>query len=306
MRDLSKGNIVVCGAGGFIGKHLIEELENRNIEYRALTKSDINFTNEGDFYIVHKLAPCDYLFNLIGYNGGIVFNKKNKANIFYENTVMNLNLLNAASKLKCKKVLSTLASCAYDSSSEECYENKEGLLFGSPHESVKGHGYAKRNVFLMSEMISEETETKCICVTPTTVFGPGDSLDERKSKVIGSLAIKFIKAKRNNDPFIQLLGDGRPLRHFIYVKDVTKLMIKAMEEYEDTCNPLHLASPTELSISSLAEKIASIVGYSGKLIWEGKESNGQFRKYLENHTYFNYTNFDDALKETIKWYEERI
>ncbi len=312
MIDLRKKEIVVCGYTGFIGRHLCYELDNLEIEYKKLNKGDIDFTDT--IYPESVIQKCDYIFNLIGYNGGLEFNKKNKFDIFYQNTLMNLNLLNAARKLKCKKVLSTIASCAYPSEYHIIPEGRDVLLNGLPHESVWGHAWAKRNVFLMSDMISTETNTKCICVCPTTVFGPGDSLDEKKAKVIGSLIIKILKAKQNNNPYVELLGDGETYRHFIYVRDLSKLLVMSMENYEDYKNPLHLASSVEISIKELAEDIKHIINYSGQIIWPdaNKNNNRQVRKYIKTDKLkeifpdFKITEFYSGLEETINWYRARL
>lgn len=306
MRELKNASVLVCGGTGFIGSHLTELLNGVADDVCAIGKNDCNFEKESTTQLVKWLSGYDYVFNLIGYNGGIQFNQDKKTDIFFKNTLMNLRLLDAAKQAGCKKIVGTVASCAYPIGFSEL--EPRDLMTGRPHPSVEGHAYAKRNVFLMSKYVSESSDTKCVCVCPTTAFGPGDSLDSQKSKVVGSLIVKFLKAKKNQEPFVQLLGDGSPKRHLIYVKDLAEHLVFCMQHYEKHDEVKHLAPKDgEYTILQLATVIKNLVGYAGEIQWGDSSQNGQARKYLMTRsTSLGFTPFMEAIKETVAWYETRV
>jgi nucleoside-diphosphate-sugar epimerase len=315
--ELSKANICVTGATGFLGKHLVEALrgDGTNIFVPPGPRDEINgsdFTHypavQWVFDYMSRERPVDYVFHLAGYNGGIAFNQKCPADIFAINTIMGLNILKACQEFGVKKVVSVVASCAYPTSQSVC--NEEAFLEGPPHDSVACHGYGKRNLQLASSFYRKQYGLQAVCACPTTLYGPGDSFDPERTKVMGAMIRRFAEAVKNGDRTVTCWGTGKPYRDFLYVKDAAKLLIQVMQHYDNSEIPLNLGFGQEVTVKELASRVAEAVGYNGDILWDVSKPDGQSRKRLDTSrmgsdvdlSEFTITPLNDGIKETVEWY----
>lgn len=298
MIDYSGKKILITGAYGFLGQHLIQELLRNGAEERLLKVWDhqrhdlININNYSHFT---GYGPFDYVFHLAGYNGNIQFNLSDGADIFYRSTVMGLNLLDWAAKTKAGKVISMVASCGYpeyipnatmacpcgvceDCEMQVC--NEHYYFSGPCNPTVECHGYAKRNLQLASKLYWKQYNLNAVCLCPCTLYGPGDSFDPKKTKVMGGLIKKFSDAARDKTD-VTLWGTGTPMREFLYVEDAAKLIVEAGIKYEGHNIPLNIGSGQEISIKELANYIALATKFMGKINWDTTKPDGQYRKRLD-------------------------
>lgn len=326
---------LVTGSEGFVGKHLVAKLMELGAKYvftvlhRVDPAEGCDLTNmEHTLQMLKNAtanAPLDYVFHLAGFNGGIQFNLDFPADIFYKNTVMGLNLLRACAKTRVRKVVSVVASCAYpDKTYAKMYNslfghrtiepgvcNELNFFEGTPNPTVACHGFAKRNLQLATQFYHAQYGLDAVCACPTTIYGPGDSFDPERTKVMGGMIKRFVDAHRKQDPEVTVWGTGDPLREFIYVKDCVELLIRTARMYNCHNRPLNLGTGQELSISDLAEKVASIVGYQGKIVFDRTRADGQKRKQLDLSRMVQVlgkvprpTPLNEGIMETVKFYRE--
>jgi GDP-L-fucose synthase len=144
---------------------------------------------------------------------------------------------------------------------------------------------------------------------PVNMYGPRDNFDLQTSHVIPAMIRKFLTAKEQGSPSVTLWGDGTPTREFIYVEDAAEGMILAGERY-DSSEPVNLGSGTEISIAELANVIQTAVGFTGSIVWDTSQPNGQPRRRLdvsrakERFGFTAKTSFADGLARTVRWYME--
>lgn len=321
---LSGKLVGVTGANGFLGKHVIYAL--MKAKARIFTNpSDCSLTehlNAEEFVL--SVPEVDLVIHLAGWNGGIAFNLANKADIFYENTVMALNVIKSCADWSVKKVVSVVASCAYPQQEWEdmgygdfyCGEKElmceVDFLDGPPHPSVEAHAYAKRNLQLASKFYHDQYGLSAVCVCPTTLFGPGDSTDPERTKVLMAVVKKVVDAKRAKAESITFWGTGNAMREFLYVEDAARLILDAATHYDDSSTPLNLGSGHELRIRELVARVVDMVGYTGTISWDSSKPDGQLRKRLEvtkmARTIPNIviSDFDESLRKTIDWYQGEV
>lgn len=307
--------LLVTGATGFLGTHVCNVLKERKIDYIGTTtqfhkaKNNILHCNLLDSKAVSILFSMPTLhftkvLHLAGFNGGISFNLKYPADIYFRNVQMFNNLCNEISKnLNHKeiKLYSILASCAYNSLSE--YLKPEDLISGFPHKTVECHGYAKRHIYLLSKFLKEQYKIKTENITLPTLYGPGDSLDLERTKVMMALIKKIIDAQKTDNKTI-IYGSGIARRQFLYVKDAARILVDLIGQSNDlVSNPFHIGETKDYSISELVEMIAKITGYTGEIVYDKTKPDGQLRKALMCDYKYDYTSLEQGIKETVEWYK---
>ena len=324
--------VLVTGASGFLGRHLVKKLENMELSELILSKTpygcnaevddwDLTRSDEVDELFISAVegGKIDYVFNLAGYNGNIQMNLKQPSTIFMQSTLMNLNMLQACHEWDVGKVVSVVASCAYPHEELVTYEcgsqwedreimEEDDFFDGPPHPSVECHGYAKRNLQLASHFYNQQYNSQFCTVCPPTLYGPGDRLDPDRTKVMMALIKKICDAKRNNEPLVSFWGSGKPLREFMFVEDAANLLIQAALHYDCSQYPLNIGTGQETSISKLVEVICTLVGYSGEIWWDTSKPDGAYRKRLDTTKMeetlgkYDFVPFVDGIKQTISWY----
>lgn len=308
-------NLLITGGMSMLGWSLFENEDIRNRFGRYLhspPKDNLNYLNLQDIVNFIINGKINHIIHLATYSGNLQFNQKNPANTFYLTSQMALNVLTAAQICRVKKVLSILSSCAVaDKGEEELKE--EDLHKGPPNPTIESHGYAKRILDIYSRQLNKQYGLNAVCAIVNNSFGPYDAFSPEKTKVVGAMIKRFVDAKEQNLPFVECWGTGIARREFIYCKDVARLLVLALEKYDDYSMPINIGSPDEVTIKELAETTAELVGYTGEIRWLKEKGDGQLRKKLNldrmnkillDNKPFEYTNFKVALKETIDWYQQ--
>lgn len=254
----------------------------------------------------------DKVIHLATYSGNIQFNQMYPVETFYRTTQIGLNVLKCCADFATKKVLSILSSCAIADLGDKELEESD-LWQGRPNKSIESHGFAKRNLHAFSMQIHKQCHTKAVCAIVNNCFGPYDSFSPEKTKVVGAFIKKFVDAKEKNLPSVINWGTGIAKRELIYSQDAAKLILLALDKYDDSENPINIGTPNEITIKELSNTISKIVNYNGEVIWDTTKGDGQLRKKLDltrmnsillDNKSFQYTNFKLAMSETVNWYME--
>lgn len=317
MVDLQSGPVMITGGTGFLGSWLadvlIKEYGVSSVITVGLDHVDLTYREDAGC-IFDKYRP-KYVFHLAGYNGGIKFNQKFPADIFYQNTVMGLNVIDWCYRAGVEKVVSVVASCAYPAQIPEYDYGEMGkppytscepcdFFAGEPHYTVACHGYAKRNLQLASQFYREQYDLKAVCVCPTTLYGPRDSVDPDRTKVVGAMVKRFVDAVDDGLNEVRCWGNGRARRELLYVEDAARRIAEAMLEYDNSNLPLNLGSGREVSVRTIAELAADAAGYNGRILWGSASQNGQPAKKLVDPKANSQTSLEDGIAKTVAYYRE--
>ena len=139
------------------------------------------------------------------------------------------------------------------------------------------------------------------------MYGEYDSFDPEKSHVIPALLKKFIEAKKENKPSVEVWGDGSASREFLYAGDCAEAIELALEKY-DAPEPMNIGTGKEISIKDLVILIKEIVGYEGEIKFDESKPNGQPRRCLDvskaekDLGFLAKTTLREGLKKTYNWY----
>jgi len=179
---------------------------------------------------------------------------------------------------------------------------------GPPHPSNEGYAYAKRMIDVANKCYFEQHGSMFTSVIPTNIYGRHDNFHLEDSHVIPGLMHKLYMAKDKGEAFV-VRGTGKPLRQFIFSKDLAELMIWSLWEY-NSVDPIIL-SPDEsadISIGEVAKLIADAMDFKGELEFDPSFPDGQFKKTASNEKLrglrpdYKFTSMEQGLKETVEWF----
>jgi len=300
-----KQRVLITGAHGFLGSHLVRNLKKLNPKELKLPKhSKIDLRDQGACAAI--VEDMDIVIHLAANVGGIGYNQKFPGELFYDNLLMGVHLMEEARKAGIKKFVGLGTICAYPKFTSIPFQEKN-LWAGYPEETNAPYGLAKKMLLVQGQAYRKQYNFNAIYLLPVNMYGPGDNFNPLSSHVIPALIRKFINAKKNKQKTVSIWGTGRPTREFLYVKDAAKGIILA-SEYFNGAEPINLGSSFEISIKELAGMIQKIVGFTGKLVFDSSKPDGQPRRKLDvskaqdKFGFLAQTNFEKGLKETINWY----
>lgn len=311
MIDWKNKRVCVTGGAGFLGSFVIERLiaegargENIFVPRRARYE----LTREADVARLYEDARPDVLIHLAAEVGGIGANRDNPGRFFYANMAMGLHLLEQARQRRLEKFIQVGTICAYPKFTPVPFR-EQNLWDGYPEETNAPYGVAKKALLVMCQAYRAQYGLNAIYLLPVNLYGPRDNFDLNSSHVIPAMIRKFWEAREANAPAVPLWGDGSPSREFLYVEDAAEGIVTAATLY-DGAEPVNLGNGREVPIRDLAELIANLIGYRGRIEWDTSKPNGQPRRALDvsrAREWFGFTartSFEEGLKRTIAWYAE--
>ena len=303
------GRLLVTGANGLVGSQFKGDLISitskvGDLRDRKTTEDIINFYTDKD---KQGSLAVDKIIHCAGKVGGLGGNMNYKGDFFYDNIMINTNVIESARKAGVEKLVAFLSTCIFPNNVE--YPLTESKIhLGSPHSSNDAYAYAKRMVDIQIKAYREQYGLKYTSVIPTNIYGPNDNFNIKNGHVIPSLIHKCYLARENNTD-LTIWGSGNPLREFIFSKDVAELSTWVLENYNES-EPIILSTSEETSIKDIVNIIVDNMYFKGKVIFDKTKPDGQFRKPTDNSKIKNYLpnyefiKIEDGIKETIDWFEK--
>ena len=300
-------NISITGGHGFLGKYLKKTLEQRNCNNISLVEREkYNLIINKDVKRMYDDLKPDIVFHLAAVVGGIEINQKNPGKFFYENAMINLQVIHEGYLHKIEKIISIGTVSIYPENAPLPF-NEKNIWEGYPEEANAPYGIAKRIMHVQSSSYRKQYGYNSILLVLTNLFGPEDNFNPQSSHVVASLIKKFHDAKINNKKEAVVWGDGETTRDFCYVEDIAEGIVLAAEKYNKS-DPVNLASGNEISIKKLALLIKKQIGYEGNILWDSSKPSGPKRRVIDINkakNEFGYqvtTSLEEGIKKTVDWY----
>ena len=300
--------VCITGGAGFLGSHLVEELERRGADEIFIPAYPAyDLTKRDDILRMLADARPDVIIHLAAIVGGIGANMASPGRFFYSNAIMGILLIEEARLAGVAKFVALGTICAYPKFAAIPFREEE-LWAGYPEETNAPYGLAKKMMMVQCQAYRQEYGFDGIFLLPVNLYGPRDNFDLESSHVIPAMIRKMISA-RDAGQTVVLWGDGSPTREFLYVGDAARAIALAAELY-DGSEPVNLGAGWEISIKELAETIAKAVDYRGEIVWDTSKPNGQPRRKLDvsrARDLFGFeaeVPFDEGIARTVEWWEE--
>jgi GDP-L-fucose synthase len=306
--QLSTVKVLVTGGSGFLGSHVIAELERRGARGIVSPRSSaVDLTDARATRALFERERPELVLHLAAKVGGIGANQRTPGTFFRDNMAMGLNVLEEARRAGTSKMVIAGTICAYPKFAPVPFR-EDDLWNGYPEETNAPYGIAKKALLVMAQAYRQEFGCNFVMLFPVNLYGPRDNFDLETSHVIPAMVRKFSSALRRAETTVTLWGDGSPTREFLYVEDAARGLCDAAERYDDP-DPVNLGAGFEISMHDLALKIAERVGFEGEIVWDKTRPNGQPRRMLEvsrARERFGFTaqvSFEQGLANTIAWYQ---
>ncbi|XP_043679616.1 probable GDP-L-fucose synthase [Vespula pensylvanica] len=306
--------ILVTGGSGLVGtaiKKIIEEDKRPDEKWIFVGSKDANLCDKVSTIELFDKHKPTHVIHLAAMVGGLFHNMAHNLDFLRNNIHMNDNILQTAHETGVNKVVSCLSTCIFPD--KTTYPIDETMIHnGPPHPSNYGYSYAKRLIDIANKGYNEQYGRLYTSVVPCNVFGPNDNFHPSASHVIPGLIRRLydlIEDGNTEDKVFTVLGSGKPLRQFIYSLDLAKLIIWVLREY-NSVEPIILSvdESQEITISEVVNAIVKAFNYKGSIRNDVSAADGQYKKTASNaklRSYlpdFQFTPFDQAIKETVDWY----
>ncbi len=281
--------IYVAGHRGMVGSAIVRKLQAEGYQHIVTrTHAELDLTSQAAVQAFFHDNPVDYVVLAAAKVGGIHANNEYPADFIYENLMIECNVIHQAFAAGVKNLLFLGSSCIYPKlASQPMQEN--ALLTGVLESTNEPYAVAKIAGIKLCESYNRQHGTNYRSVMPTNLYGPYDNYHPENSHVIPALIRRFHEAKQTNAEEVVIWGSGTPKREFLHVDDMAAACLHVMnidaETYQANTQPMlshiNVGTGTDVTIRQLAELLAEVVGYKGKIVFDSSKPDGTPRKLMD-------------------------
>jgi GDP-L-fucose synthase len=299
--------IVVTGASGFLGRHLLPVLRERYGPKKVvgLSSSDYDLMDPSQVRQMFAQRRPDVVVHLAAYSGGIGANRAYPADFYYRNTLLTALMFHQAALSGVKKLVYTMGGCSYPASATSPID--EGQMWnGYPQNESAGYSTAKKMGIVASTSYRQQYGLNSLVLIPGNMYGEYDNFRNEESHVVPAMIRRYYEAQRNGQKTVVMWGSGEPQRDFVYAGDVARAIAFCLDHY-DSSQPLNVSSGTRTSIQQLATAVKELTGYRGEIVWDTSQPDGQMVKIFDVTRLHALgiccpTPLEEGLRRTIDWF----
>jgi GDP-L-fucose synthase len=288
--------VLVTGAHGLVGSTLTADVRiGHEIDLRDPRQVNEMYEKHSPTHVIHCAAKV----------GGVGGNMSHKGEYFFDNIMMNTNIIEYARIHGVKRLVNFLSVCVFPDTVEYPL-TIDKIHLGEPHHSNNAYAYAKRMSDIQINAYREQYGINYTSVVPTNIYGPNDNFSLTHGHVIPMLIHKLYLAQRDNTDFV-VWGTGKSKREFIFSKDLGKMVEYVSTDYNEPV-PIILSTSDEISIRDVVDVLVNAFNFKGNVVFDTTKPEGQYRRPSDNSNIlrhlpnFKFTPFEDAIKESVEWF----
>jgi len=279
MYALRDKRIWVAGHRGLVGSAILRRLTTEGCDLLVAGREELDLCNQAavnDWMAAHRPQAIVMAAARVG---GILANSTYPADFLYDNLMIEANVLHAAHRLGCEKLLLLGSSCIYPKLAPQPL-NENSLLTGPLEPTNEWYALAKIAGVKLCAAYRQQYGSDFISAMPTNLYGFNDNFDLHSSHVLPALLRKMHTAKMERRDSVEIWGSGTPLREFLHVDDLADALAFVLTHYSAP-EPINIGSGEEVTIRGLAELIADVVGFEGRFVFDTSKPDGTPRKLLD-------------------------
>lgn len=299
--------ILITGASGFLGRHIVDVFkQTTEAECIAVRRSDYDLLDPSAASRLLADTKPDAVIHCAAKVGGIIANKEYPADFFFENNVINTWMFEACRRAGIRKLVTFMGGCSYPAQAISPI-GEDQMWNGFPQPESAPYSVAKKLLLIQSDAYRRQYGLNSIVLIPGNLYGEYDNFNWEYAHVIPAMIRRFIEARDAEVPSIACYGSGRPTRDFVYALDVARLVPWFLEHY-DQSDPVNISSGTRTSIKELAETVARMTGYDGRIDWDTSKPDGQIDKIFAADRLHGLglscpTPLEEGLQKTAAWFD---
>jgi GDP-L-fucose synthase len=298
--------ILVTGCTGFLGKRVCRLLDSQGLPFLGVSRQngpDLRERSETLAFFQEKQPK--YVINCAAFVGGIQFGYKYPTELFHNNLLITLNLLEATHISRVKRLVNPISNCAYPADAPLFKE--DDFWNGPLHESVMVYGFARKASWVGAWAYTKQYGLDVINLILSNMYGPEDHFEEERSHALGALIMKIVRAKQTGQKQVIVWGSGKPVREWLHVDDGAESMVRALT-VKPCFDPINIGIGKGISIWEIATLIKNLVDYKGELVLDRTKPDGAAYKTVDGsrgQQYFGWSpnrDFKQGVAEAIQWY----
>src|SRR3954453_18587237 len=259
--------VYVAGHRGLVGSAIWRHLEGRGFaDLVGRTSAELDLRDRPAVDEFFDAEKPEYVVVAAAKVGGILANSTYPAEFLSDNLRIQLNVMDAAARTGVHKLLFLGSSCIYPKFAPQPI-HEDSLLTGKLEETNDAYAIAKIAGVLHTQALRREYALPYISAMPTNLYGPGDNFPPTGSHVLPAMIRRFHEAVRDGAPEVVLWGSGEPRREFLHVEDLAAACLVLLESYDDP-SPINVGVGEDITVRDLAQLVADVVGYGGRLSWD--------------------------------------
>jgi GDP-L-fucose synthase len=298
--------IYVAGHRGMVGSAIVRALKKAgHTQIIGRTSEELDLRDSAAVKEFFAQEKPTYVIMAAARVGGIHYNSTAPYDFIYDNLIMSTNVIEAARQSKVKKLLFLGSSCIYPKLAPQPIK-ESSLLTGPLEVTNEAYALAKIAGIKLCTFARQQYGADFISAMPCNLYGPGDNFSLENSHVLPAIIRKMNEAKLRGDAVVKLWGTGLPLREFLHVDDLAQACLLLMDKYSEP-GTINMGSGQEVTIQALAETVAMVVGYHGKLEFDKSKPDGTPRKIMDNSRIqaLGWTpkiSLKQGIQEVYQWY----
>ena len=307
--------IYIAGHNGMVGSAIFRKLKlDTSVKIITKNRSDLNLLNQTEVKNFLKSEKLDAVIIAAAKVGGIYANQALPAQFIYENLQIQNNIIHGSHENDIEKILFLGSSCIYPKDIKQPI-SEDDLLSGKLELTNEPYAIAKIAGIKMCESYNRQYGRDYRSVMPSNLYGEGDNFHYENSHVVPALIRRFHDAKINLLDKVLVWGSGKPKREFLYVDDMADACLHVFNLHKDKYNQLvkpnqnhiNIGSGKEITIKDLAEIIAKLINFKGKILFDRNKPDGTPRKLMSNDLiqksgWESKISLEEGLRKTYKWF----
>jgi GDP-L-fucose synthase len=301
--------VYVAGHRGLVGSALWRALKaNGYHNLVGKTSAELDLRVRDDVREFFAGTRPDHVIDAAARVGGIHANDTQPAEFLSDNLRIQTNVIDAAHEFGVRRLLFLGSSCIYPRLAPQPIK-EESLLTGPLEPTNDAYAVAKIAGVLHVQAMRRQYGAAFISAMPTNLYGPGDNFHPTQSHVLPALIRRFDEARRAEAPTVTCWGSGSPRRELLHVDDLAEACLTLLQRYDDG-RPINVGTGEDLTIRELAELVAAVVGYGGRIAWDTDKPDGTPRKLLDVSRikalgWRPRIDLRDGVAETYAWFREQ-